>query len=244
MCFNVSKTTGNNMKKLKVFSWLICLSLLSSCTKNDTLSPGLSAKESSSEAKHDPIKVQVALNKADLVGHVDLPNTLPNTLPPPYPPPVVVLPGEEIFLSCGDGERDEDEQCDDGNKKSGDGCSEFCRFEVCGNKILDKNESCDDGNTSNGDGCSSACLFECNQSDTCTDNNACTQTDICTNGLCIGSNPVVCTALDQCHDLGTCDNGTGQCSNPLKVDGTVCDDANANTVNDVCTMGVCLGIIP
>lgn len=233
------------MVKLKIFSCLIGLSLFYSCTKNDAVSTGTSAKESVTQAKSDPIKVQVSLNKADLLGHPELENALPPSYPPSsYPTPVVVLPGEEVFLSCGDGERDDDEQCDDGNKKSGDGCSEFCRFEVCGNKILDKNESCDDGNTNNGDGCSSTCLFECNQSSTCTDNNACTQTDTCVNGLCVGSNPVICAASDQCHDIGTCDNSTGLCSNPPKIDGTICDDADANTINDICTMGSCAGTIP
>jgi hypothetical protein len=56
---------------------------------------------------------------------------------------------------------------------------------------------------------------------------------------------VTCTPLDQCHDAGTCDsaNGSAVCSNPLKSDGTSCDDGDASTGNDVCTNGVCAGLV-
>src|SRR5581483_11754008 len=56
----------------------------------------------------------------------------------------------------------------------------------------------------------------------CSDGSACTQTDTCQSGTCSGTNPVVCTALDQCHDVGTCNPGTGQCSNPAKANGSAC----------------------
>ena len=74
---------------------------------------------------------------------------------------------------CGDGELGRNEQCDDGNTKSGDGCSRICQVEanyicpeagkpcinqaVCGNGTLTSNEACDDGNAKSGDGCSSDC---------------------------------------------------------------------------------------
>jgi hypothetical protein len=51
----------------------------------------------------------------------------------------------------------------------------------------------------------------------------------------------VCTPQDQCHVAGTCDTGTGLCSNPTKPDGTVCDDGNGCTINDTCTGGACAG---
>ncbi|MGN1072573.1 MAG: DUF4215 domain-containing protein [Bradymonadia bacterium] len=79
--------------------------------------------------------------------------------------------------SCGDGIRMPDEECDDGNNKSGDGCSAGCTIEdyaicttldlmkksmctagKCGDKKLGKGEVCDDGNTQEGDGCSRDCL--------------------------------------------------------------------------------------
>jgi len=73
----------------------------------------------------------------------------------------------------------------------------------------------------------------------CSDGNACTQTDSCQAGLCAGTNPVVCGALDQCHVAGTCDTGTGLCSDPPAADGTGCSDGNACTAGDSCQAGAC-----
>lgn len=56
---------------------------------------------------------------------------------------------------CGDGILDEngrdnilgtedDEQCDDGNTVSGDGCSSTCKTEFCGDGMLLGDELCDE----------------------------------------------------------------------------------------------------
>jgi fibro-slime domain-containing protein len=74
---------------------------------------------------------------------------------------------------CGDGLVQGSEQCDDGNRNSGDGCNRLCQVEanwdcptegkpcqyfgVCGNGHLTSNKACDDGNTKSGDGCSADC---------------------------------------------------------------------------------------
>jgi hypothetical protein len=55
---------------------------------------------------------------------------------------------------------------------------------------------------------------------------------------------VVCTASDQCHDPGTCDPGSGLCSNPAKADGSACDDSDACTTSDSCQSGACVGGAP
>jgi cysteine-rich repeat protein len=69
--------------------------------------------------------------------------------------------------NCGDGIVDYmlGEQCDDGNKAGGDGCSAACQIEAaatCGNGVLDlvSGEECDDGNKVAGDGCGPACQLE------------------------------------------------------------------------------------
>jgi cysteine-rich repeat protein len=75
--------------------------------------------------------------------------------------------------NCGDGVIERNEDCDDGNTLSGDGCSQICQVESnyvckeqgkpcenlakCGNGFLTSDETCDDGNTESGDGCSSDC---------------------------------------------------------------------------------------
>lgn len=94
-------------------------------------------------------------------------------------------PDPEHQIVCGDNVTEGDEQCDDGNTISGDGCSSTCTLEEddnppddtdpkdpkdpkdppvdppktnpCGNHSLDSGEVCDDGNTEDGDGCSSDC---------------------------------------------------------------------------------------
>jgi len=61
-----------------------------------------------------------------------------------------------INFFCGNLALDSGEQCDDGNKQSGDGCSDIC-LDECGNGIIDSSETCDDGNKDSNDGCSSEC---------------------------------------------------------------------------------------
>lgn len=82
----------------------------------------------------------------------------------------VVIPGS----LCGNGVRDGDEACDDGNKNTGDGCDAKCLKEegdwscpinggpcvegaVCGDGIVARSEECDDTNQQDGDGCSHDC---------------------------------------------------------------------------------------
>jgi len=75
--------------------------------------------------------------------------------------------------SCGNGVLDPGEACDDANRNSGDGCSQFCGLEcpaadpscappqarapVCGDGLLSGGEACDDGNVASGDGCRADC---------------------------------------------------------------------------------------
>jgi uncharacterized repeat protein (TIGR01451 family) len=122
----------------------------------------------------------------------------------------------------------------------GTACDHIPPDGFCGDSILNPGEQCDDGNTLDGDCCSSMCQFEAAGS-SCNDGNACTQTDTCQAGVCTGANPVVCTALDQCHDVGVCDPTTGTCSNPAKLNGTICEDGLFCTVGDTCQAGVCTG---
>lgn len=75
--------------------------------------------------------------------------------------------GGGVPVNCGDGNVDyaAGEQCDDGNKANGDGCSDACTVEkpvTCGDGALDlgTGEECDDGNTSAGDGCDGSCQLE------------------------------------------------------------------------------------
>ncbi len=74
----------------------------------------------------------------------------------------VPVPRESGTAVCGNGNIGEGEECDDSNRKQGDGCSASCKKEVCGDKIVSPalGEQCDYGNKIDGDGCSKECKFE------------------------------------------------------------------------------------
>ncbi len=84
--------------------------------------------------------------------------------------------GPQDLTTCGNGELDSGEACDDGNIQNGDGCNRLCRIEadwdcpvagepcvygaICGDGLLSSVEGCDDGNADGGDGCTADCTVE------------------------------------------------------------------------------------
>lgn len=141
--------------------------------------------------------------------------------------------------TCGNGQIETGEQCDDGNTADADGCSATCQLEICGNKIVDAGEACDDGNFVSGDGCDANCTFTaCGNGivaggEQCDDGNDlpgdgcdpnCTQTSC-------GNNIV--TAPEECDD-GNAISGDGcdinctatACGNGVATAGEACDDGN------------------
>jgi hypothetical protein len=76
----------------------------------------------------------------------------------------------------------------------------------------------------------------------CDDKSKCTPTDSCQAGKCVGTGAPTCTARGPCYLVGTCDPGTGSCTNPPAGSGTGCDDANACTTGEACDgKGACAG---
>lgn len=140
-----------------------------------------------------------------------------------------------ILSRCGDGVKDDVEACDDGNRVSGDGCSENCEIERCGNGVLDPGEVCDDDNMTSGDGCSADCLSR----------------EICGNGIAdsaageecdcgdvAGEVPAGCSGVNADLPGATCRT---DCSLSICGDGIVdpdeeCDQgsANSDTEPDAC----------
>ena len=141
---------------------------------------------------------------------------------------------------CGNGVLDDREQCDDGNKTAGDGCSAICQIPagwtctgmpsvcnmngVCGDGILGATEACDDKNTTSGDGCSADCKtvetgYECR-----VPGRPCVPA--CGDGMKIGG--------EACDDGNTTD-GDG-CSSTCSVEpGATCSTGSPS----VCTASVC-----
>jgi cysteine-rich repeat protein len=161
---------------------------------------------------------------------------------------------------CGDGFVGREEACDDGNRISGDGCSDSCHIEpaVCGNGRRDPGEDCDDANSLDNDDCVDCRSAVCGDGhrqdaeEECDDGN-----DVSGDG-CFECKRESVMAGSSCGDgqLNTdeaCDDGnksdtdsclTG-CSWATCGDGRVrsgveeCDDGNI-TAGDGCTRGCLL----
>ncbi|MFN2375970.1 MAG: DUF4215 domain-containing protein [Candidatus Binatia bacterium] len=67
---------------------------------------------------------------------------------------------QEVTCTCGNGDTEGGEECDDANSTNGDDCDNNCTDTGCGNFIVTAGEQCDDGNTQSGDGCSEVCEDE------------------------------------------------------------------------------------
>ncbi len=140
---------------------------------------------------------------------------------------------------CGKNGKENGESCDDGNLKSGDGCSSSCLLEgsilaTCGNGVIDANEECDDskkdkdGKKIGGGGCSNVCLLEGSIN---------TPNAICGNGTLDQTKAVggiIVTGGESCED-GNKTNGDG-CSSNCTVEGslsvsnpTVCGNGSKET---------------
>jgi cysteine-rich repeat protein len=66
----------------------------------------------------------------------------------------VCVEGVCALGGCGNGALDVGEACDDGNRRSGDGCRADCgKVEACGDAVVDEGEACDDGNGNPADRC-------------------------------------------------------------------------------------------
>jgi cysteine-rich repeat protein len=121
-----------------------------------------------------------------------------------------------------------DEQCDDGNRIAGDGCSEACTRETsngaCGNGIVDSalGELCDDGNDDNGDACPDGVMAGTCEPARCGDGHVWMGVEECDPG----ADP---TCRADCLDTVRCGNG-------LIDPGEGCDDGNGDN-DDACPDG-------
>ncbi len=193
-----------------------------------------------------------------------------------------------------------DSDCEDGSPCTTDRCVRPGK--VCRHTPVPDGGACDDGNACTiGDTCQAgACVpgstVQCTAPDqchvagmcnpltgtcsnptapdgvACNDRNRCTDPDTCQAGVCVGD-AIVCGAIDACHLAGTCDPGTGVCSNPpinppvcqavtqchlkgtcdpmsgacttqVASDGTACTDGDSCTQTDSCEAGVCVSSNP
>jgi len=78
---------------------------------------------------------------------------VPPTFTPTHTPSPTATP--QPTPGCGDGVVGANEECDDGNRRNGDGCDDRCLIEECGNGRLEGDEQCDPPDEK------SACGFDC-----------------------------------------------------------------------------------
>jgi YVTN family beta-propeller protein len=120
--------------------------------------------------------------------------------------------------------------------------TEVCHDGGCGLPVAD-GTPCNDGvdNTCVSDVChGGVCGLPLADETPCDDHDVCTQTDACQGGVCVGTDPITCPEPDECHVAGTCDSGTGICSDPPVTDGTPCVSGPSCSRTDVCVAGSCI----
>jgi hypothetical protein len=139
---------------------------------------------------------------------------------------------------CGDGIASGDEECDDENTVSGDGCENDCTFTCHGAADCNDADVCtDDACIAGGTG--QICDNPYNTAP-CNDSNPCSHTDTCDGaGNCTGVG-YSCT-LGVCEATSTCD-GSGGCTVTYSGPGTGCNDLDPCTHTDQCDgAGTCSG---
>ena len=130
----------------------------------------------------------------------------------------IIAPVFPTESHCGDGVTDEDEECDDGNRISCDGCDRDCTLEQCGNgSVCGQDEECDDGGAGH-------CVL---------------------NGV-HANKKIICFVDSDCRGGASCQTNTDDCVGTCRVascgDGYTllgqeqCDNAaaNSNTAADAC----------
>ncbi len=168
--------------------------------------------------------------------------------------------------SCGGGEAT---QCpDDGDACTLEACDELLG---CVAAKLPDDEACDDSNAcTSGDVCkkgkctgaSVECVASgpcksplcdptdgCVESDLppgtpCEDDDLCTSETTCTDGVCGGGKLPTCPQPGADCLIGFCLAETGSCTTGPAVDGTVCDDGDLCSTDDICDKGACLAGAP
>jgi cysteine-rich repeat protein len=65
--------------------------------------------------------------------------------------------GACVDPGCGDGIKQDNEECDDGNDNNFDTCTNACTLPACGDGVIQQGEDCDDQNADESDGCTSLC---------------------------------------------------------------------------------------
>jgi cysteine-rich repeat protein len=157
-------------------------------------------------------------------------------------PPEITPPNEK----CGNGMKDDGEECDDGNRNPQDDCTTYCTNAECGDGVVQRSgknkEACDDGNDNDNDSCSNMCEAPRCGNDKVETGEACDGGDECTTDCRLKS----CgdgekQAGEECDDGNARDNDdcTNDCLNPECGDGIVQDDEECDQGSNNSDLGAC-----
>jgi cysteine-rich repeat protein len=129
---------------------------------------------------------------------------------------------------CGDGVRDDGEECDDGNAVAGDGCEADCRFSCRADAECRDGEACRTVSCE-ADGTGRRCVIAVAGDGTpCDDGWFCTAVDACTDGRCVGVG-APCAGCDLCDEsLDRCVRDPHACL----IDGACWAEGALNPDND------------
>jgi cysteine-rich repeat protein len=120
-----------------------------------------------------------------------------------------------------------DEECDDGNEATGDGCDDRCELEPfegpCGDGVVNIGEECDDGNNADLDGCED-CAFAISDQWTC-DPSLFHGSDGCECG-CGQVDPdcenTLSASCDFCGGIGSCNPNDLACQQVNPTNNAIC----------------------
>jgi cysteine-rich repeat protein len=161
-------------------------------------------------------------------------------------------------ISCGNGIRELGEQCDDGNRISGDGCSSLCLaedgyecqgvvgtqssciidiFTTCGNGVVDGIEACDDGNDKNNDACTNGCKRTLCGDGVVQVPNSNGVTEFCDDGNNVNEDNCLNTCQSTFCGDGFIKAGVEQCDDGNGISGDGCSGCRLENVN-ICGNGI------
>ena len=161
-----------------------------------------------------------------------------------------------VVTSCGNGTPEGNEECDDGNRVSGDGCDANCIEEFCGDGITnDTDEECDLGLGNNSDTAPDTCRTNC-RLPSCGDgvvdssnNEACDDGNTADDDACLSSQTTTASSCRAatCGDGATCSDascttgpggGPEQCDDGNTADGDACPSSSTSDATS-CAVATC-----